>query len=95
MRLPNLAVIVQDFNVYPNPASALVTFSFKVESSENIELTIVNLKGQAVYRKDLGSLPHGDNQISLDLSGLQNNLYSCHLTKNGTIEGRCKLVISR
>jgi len=88
-------LMIQDLNVYPNPASTSTTFSFKVESSENLELSIINLKGQAVYRNDLGSLSHGDNQIELDLSSLQNGLYSCHLMENGIIKGMCKLVISR
>ena len=85
---------VQDFNIYPNPASALTTFSFNVESSDNIELMIINLKGQAVYHKDLGSLPQGDNQIQLDLASLQNGIYTCQLTKNGVVSGTGKLIIS-
>lgn len=88
-------VNIQDFDVYPNPASALTTFSFNVELSENIQLKIFNLKGQAVYHKDLGSLPQGENQVQLDISILQNGIYICHLTNDGKVKGRCQLVISR
>jgi hypothetical protein len=88
-------LMTQDLNVYPNPASALATFSFNAEFSENLELTIINLKGQAVYHNNLAGLPPGDHQIKLDLSGLQNGIYTCRLTNNGTIKGMCKLVISR
>jgi hypothetical protein len=88
-------VVVQDFNVYPNPASALTTFSFNVESSGNFKLTIINLKGQAIYSDDLGSLPIGDHQINLDLSSLGNGIYTCQLMDNGKVKGTRKLVISR
>jgi hypothetical protein len=88
-------VVVHDFNVYPNPASALTTFSFNVESSGNFKLTIINLKGQAIYSDDLGSLPIGDHQINLDLSSLGNGIYTCQLMDNGKVKGTRKLVISR
>jgi hypothetical protein len=39
---------ILDFNVYPNSASARKTLGLKVESSEDLELTIIHLKGQAV-----------------------------------------------
>ncbi len=81
--------------VYPNPASSLTTFSFNIESSGNIALTIINIKGQAVYHHDLGSLPQGENQIGLDLSYLQNGLYNCRLISNGKIQSTQKLLIAQ
>ena len=87
-------IFTRDFNVYPNPASGTTTFSFNAESSENIVLTIINLKGQVIYQNDLGSLPQGENKIELNLSGLPNGMYSCQLTSNGTIKGTRKLLIA-
>jgi hypothetical protein len=84
---------VQDIHVYPNPASALATFSFNLGSSGNTALTIINLKGQAVHSSDLGSLPPGDHQVELEVSRLQNGIYNCQLTHNGTVTGTCKLFI--
>jgi len=85
----------RNFIVYPNPASELTTFSFHVESSESVVLTIVDLKGQVVDQNDLGILPLGENRIELDLSGLKDGMYSCQLTNNGTIKGTRKLLIAR
>jgi hypothetical protein len=51
------------------------------------------MKGQMVFNKDLGRLPQGDNQIELNLSGLQDGMYNCQLT-NGTIKVTRKLVIA-
>lgn len=88
-------VFAQDLKVYPNPASALTTFSFQLESSESMELIIVDMKGQVVFHNDLGSLPPGENQVKLDISGLRNGMYHCQLTNNGTIKVTRKLVIAR
>ena len=82
-----------DLKIYPNPASALTTFGFQLESSESIMLTVLDMKGQLVLSKDLGRLPQGDNQIELNLSGLQDGIYNCQLT-NGTIKITHKLVIA-
>lgn len=71
----------RNFNIYPNPASSITTFSFQIESTESMVLTIVDLKGQVVYQHDPGNLPRGENQIELDLSGLPGGIYSCQLTK--------------
>ncbi len=84
-----------DFSIYPNPVSAFATFSFQMEYSANMELTIVDLKGGVVYQNDLGSLPRGDHQINLDLSALKSGIYSCQLTKSGTAQVTRKLVIVR
>lgn len=92
--IDNEESFIQDFKIYPNPASAFTTFSFHIESSENMFLTIVNLKGQVVYHHDLGSMPLGENQVELDLSGIHDGIYHCQLTNNGTRKVTRKFVIA-
>jgi hypothetical protein len=82
-----------DIKIYPNPASALTTLGFHLESSESIMLTVLDMKGQIVFNKDLGRLPHGDHQIELNLSGLKDGMYNCQLT-NGAIKVTRKLVMA-
>jgi len=86
-------LFVQDFTIYPNPASGFTTISFHMESPENMALTFVNLKGQAVYHHDPGILQPGVNKIELDVSGLPNGLYSCQLSSNGRIKGTQKILV--
>lgn len=88
IKIPN-----RDFTIYPNPASSLTTFSFLVESPENIMLTIIDMKGKVVLGKDLGSLPQGENQVMLNLSLLQNGMYICQLSEGSTRVTQ-KLIIS-
>lgn len=86
-------ILSRDFKVYPNPASGIATFSFHVGASESLVLTIVDLKGQVVYRRGFGSLPAGENHVELDLSGIQDGMYICVLTSNGTTKVTRKLII--
>ncbi len=82
-----------DLKVYPNPAAGITTISFHAESSEDLSLTIVNLKGQALYHRDMGMVYSGENRFELDLSSLPNGLYSCQLSGNGRIRGEQKILI--
>ena len=92
--IANINAITRDLFIYPNPASALTTFSFDLESPENVVFTIVDMKGQVVLSNDYGLLPQGNNQIKADLSGLPNGTYMCRLTC-GTTKITQKLVITR
>lgn len=73
----------------------MATFNFHAETTEDMDLTINNVKGQIVYHRDLGHVPQGENQIDLDLSGFPNDIYQCQLTGNGSVLGSCKLIIAR
>jgi len=83
----------QNFTVFPNPASALTTFSFKLESLETQVLTIVDMEGKIVFQKNLGRLPEGKTQVALNLSNLPNGLYNCQLM-GGKVKSTCKLAIT-
>jgi hypothetical protein len=86
-------IFTRVFTIYPNPASAVTTFSFLLESPESLVLNIVDIKGQRVLYHDPGRLPQGVNHIDLDLSGLKDGMYNCQLT-NGTSKITRKLVIA-
>jgi hypothetical protein len=89
----DINVADREVTIYPNPASSLTTFSFKLESPGSIKLTIIDMKGKSVLTKDLGDMSQGENQVMLNLSLLQNGMYICQLTK-GTIKVTKKLIIS-
>jgi hypothetical protein len=91
--IDDINLFIRPLKIYPNPASELTTFSFQLESSESIMLTVLDVKGQMVFSKDLGRLPQGDHQIEVNLSGLQDGMYNCQLT-NGTTKVTHKLLIA-
>jgi hypothetical protein len=88
-----IAEFDHDLKVYPNPASSITKFSFRLESPESMVLTIVNLKGQVVYQNDLGTYPQGKNQVVLDLSELKSGIYHNQLSVHGKVIAERKLVI--
>ena len=58
-------------------------------------LTIVNLKGQIVYRNNLEILSHGERRIEVDLSALKSGIYNSQLWDHGDVIATRKLVIIR
>jgi hypothetical protein len=84
---------IQDFAIHPNPASAMTTIRFQSRSSDEIALSLINLKGQVVYQQELGVLPPGEHRITVDVSSLGNGIYSCHLNRNGRITATQKMLV--
>ncbi len=87
-------LFTQDFSIYPNPASSFVTLNFKLATQGKIQLIVIDMKGQIVLKREPGNLPQGENEIYLDISALQNGLYTCILT-NGVTKVMQKLLIAR
>lgn len=87
-------LFTQDFSIYPNPASSSVTLSFKLEAQGKIQLTVIDMKGQIVIQNASGNLQPGENEIQLNISDLQNGLYTCILN-NGKSKVMEKLLIAR
>jgi len=78
---------IQDINpfandcmVYPNPAKATATFSFRLGSPAAVTVKIIDMKGRVVLYQDQGMMPRGENRIALDLSRLSNGTYTCQLS---------------
>jgi hypothetical protein len=84
---------LQGLTIYPNPAATFATFRFSLESTGTNTLSISDLNGREILKKDLGKLPEGNNQIQLNLSGLLNGVYNCRLT-DGSSSVTGKLVIA-
>jgi hypothetical protein len=91
--IADIRAFTRDVFIYPNPASDVTTFSFQLESQENVVLTILNMKGQVVWYHDNGILPQSSNLIQADLSGLPDGTYTCLLT-TGTTKVTRKFVIA-
>jgi hypothetical protein len=82
-----------NFRIYPNPASAVTTFSFNVASFDHLELAIYNLKGKVVTRHELGNLSPGNHRIELVLSDLKSGIYNSQLSDHGKVIARRKFLI--
>ncbi len=69
-----------ELNIYPNPTSGVTNFRFNVNTTEKITLSIINLKGQIVAQKELSGKISGENLIGINLSNLENGIYTGRLT---------------
>jgi len=62
--------------LYPNPATDEVRFDMKPDRAENVVVSVKDLTGREVARKDYGKLPVGiSTTLSLDLRQLKAGLY--------------------
>jgi predicted esterase len=65
----------QGFSVYPNPVSDKAIVNISLEKNTKLSLSLVDSKG-AVVRRQENLLPGGTNQLTIDMSGLANGVYT-------------------
>ena len=82
---------IDNFKMYPNPATAQVTLLLDYPSNELMQLEIVNLSGQKVYGEQL-NLHSGVNQKTINTSNLSSGVYLLNLV-NSEFKTTQKLVI--
>ncbi len=82
-----------NIEVYPNPASDVVSVSLDLNASKNVNISIVNMLGAKVYSKFLGTV-NGSTTEKIDVSNLEVGIYMVRIeTEKGTAVK--KLNISR
>ncbi len=77
-----------NFNMYPNPASNMVTISFN-EVSNNISVILYDQLGRVVLNNDFENI---SNKIQLSLDKLNNGIYYVQIISN-TIKSTKKLIV--
>jgi len=79
------------FEVYPNPASGVLNFSFTSRQSETLQLSITDPEGRIVFEKNVSSAL-GNNSFAVDISDFSKGIYTAAL-KNGESSERKKVVV--
>ncbi len=69
-----------NINVYPNPTSGNVTFSF--DAGDNTSLVVTDMTGSVVYTTD--AIRNGVNSITIPTDNLANGLYMVRIQGNNT-----------
>ncbi|MEI8133489.1 MAG: serine hydrolase [bacterium] len=76
-------------NVFPNPTSDKLTFTFEVNNLGNVKLSLFNLMGEAAAVVVNESLPEGFHHASVDASGLPAGTYFYRLeSRDGMVAGK-------
>lgn len=69
---------INGFTMHPNPASHMLTISFKLNERDHAQVYIKNLSGKTVYEKELAQLS-GEQKVELDLPELVKGMYLLQL----------------
>jgi hypothetical protein len=68
-----------NFKIFPNPGNGNFELNYSLNSSDNIELKIYDIKGNIVYKEFLGLIIQGENSLQIDLSNLAKGVYLVNL----------------
>jgi predicted esterase len=75
----------QSFTVFPNPATDKATVTIHSNQNTKLNLSIVDTKG-GVVRKQQTMMPQGNNQVTINLSGLAKGIYTLQAEWNNEIK---------
>ncbi len=76
--------LVNNVNVFPNPALSVANVNFNIVESNNVSVTLSNLVGQIVFTANLGHLKAGAHTYPLDASKINSGLYLISVRAGGT-----------
>jgi hypothetical protein len=79
---------------YPNPVSAVVTFSFSIDQPGNATLKIIDLIGKDVTTVLSANLSGGDHHIEYDVSPLPSGIYVYALQVDDRLIGTRKMIVN-
>ncbi len=66
----------ESLTVFPNPAMDKVSFELNLTKAENIQVSVKDITGREVMRKDFGKINAGNStSLSLDVSRLRAGMY--------------------
>ncbi len=87
--------VVNEFVLYPNPATANTTISFSIPEKNKVSVNVYNVLGNLVSTlSQSNDFEKGNNTISLNTSNLASGIYYISLEINGSKETK-KLIINQ
>ena len=88
--LPDGFNLAQNF---PNPFNPTTTIAFTLPQKSSVRLEIINMLGQIVDLRNLGTLPVGIHEVEFDASKLSSGVYFYRLqTDNASVSKKMMLL---
>lgn len=84
---------IKNFNVYPNPASDLITTEFSMPLNSIVKLNVVNVLGEIVMSEEV-RVTQGIEKYVLDVSKVESGIYYIMAESNGAREAKKILIFS-
>lgn len=72
-------------NVYPNPSNGNVTFNFKLNDTEKVQIVVYDLEGNIVKQITNVKYNTGVNIVQVSLDDLPAGVYSCKMTTKDVV----------
>jgi hypothetical protein len=85
--------IINSLNLYPNPASNLVSISYQLEKNQEVEISILNALGQSTNISKMVDAISGENVIEFDIHALTKGIYYVQVRTNGNEITTKKLIV--
>jgi hypothetical protein len=87
----NTSTITTEFNVYPNPADAMVTIAFTLAKESSYSLKLIDMLGRIV-QSETDNAVIGENTYIMNVEGIAKGIYIILLQQEGIIS-KSKLVV--
>lgn len=81
--------------IYPNPASSVAWLQYPLAASGNCRVQIMDMGGSVLRDMEMGRIETGEQQLQLDLSGIQDGSYICRLTLESGETYSARLLIAQ
>jgi hypothetical protein len=76
---------ISGVSIYPNPSSSSVNLEMNIANPSEVSIQVTDLSGKIVATQNLGFLPLGKNQTTIQSASFNNGLYYLTVSSNGTI----------
>lgn len=83
--LDESANVIAAAKIYPNPASDNAKIAIQLVQSQDVMVDIVDMTGKVVYSASLINVEAGRTEHDLNISGLENGIYTVRLSANGSV----------
>jgi hypothetical protein len=75
---------ISGVSIYPNPSSSSVNLEMNIANPSEVSIQVTDLSGKVVANQNLGFLPLGKNQTTIQSASFNNGLYYVTISSNGT-----------
>ena len=86
-------LVSTNFTIHPNPTNGVFFLNFNLEKKQNVLISITDLSGRSVYRKNLNNML-GNVSIDANLNKISNGTYYVSIVTDESLETQ-KLILQR
>ncbi|MES2286869.1 MAG: M43 family zinc metalloprotease [Bacteroidota bacterium] len=72
--------ISSTFQLFPNPAKEHVNISFTLSETKKINMSVLNVLGQTIYKAEEKSFSKGEHTVTLDIKGVLKGVYFVNIS---------------